>query len=127
MIDENSIVVINKSELANSPLPIANSPLPISIKTGAGLKELLTTLENTLRERLTPSSSPVFTRERHRISLEEARTHLNNFTNALAKNSPIELCAENLRLAARALGKITGKIDVEEILGKIFSSFCIGK
>jgi tRNA modification GTPase len=64
------------------------------------------------------------TRARHRVELEGARAALQRFVNH--DLSP-ELKAEELRVAARQLGRITGRIDVEEVLGAIFAEFCIGK
>ena len=68
----------------------------------------------------------MITRERHRQSLEACIHHLKNFEE---KNSieDFDKAAEDLRLATRHLGMIVGKVDVEEILGSIFSDFCIGK
>jgi tRNA modification GTPase len=63
------------------------------------------------------------TRARHRAALEEAATALER---SLVAELP-ELAAEDLRLSLRALGRITGRVHVEEILDKIFRDFCIGK
>lgn len=63
------------------------------------------------------------TRERHREALEDSLAALNRYQN----DGDEELAAEDLRLAARALGRITGRVDVEDLLDVIFSEFCIGK
>ena len=63
------------------------------------------------------------TRLRHRLALQECREALQRFQCA----GMVELAAEDLRLAARAMGRITGRVDVEDILDRIFSEFCIGK
>jgi tRNA modification GTPase len=60
---------------------------------------------------------------RHRLALQECRDALQRFQGA----AMVELAAEDLRLAARAMGRITGRVDVEDILDRIFSEFCIGK
>ncbi|HCU59426.1 MAG TPA: tRNA uridine-5-carboxymethylaminomethyl(34) synthesis GTPase MnmE, partial [Alphaproteobacteria bacterium] len=65
----------------------------------------------------------LITRERYREALNDCLENLSNFS----FDKEIELSAEDIRLAARALGKITGQIEVDEILDKIFGSFCIGK
>ena len=72
------------------------------------------------------SKETLITRERHRQSLEACVQNLKNFEE---KNSQedFDKAAEDLRLATRHLGMIVGKVDVEEILGSIFSDFCIGK
>ena len=65
----------------------------------------------------------MITRERHRKLLAEAYNSLENFS----LNKGIELVAEDLRIVASAIGKITGRINVEDILDNIFSKFCLGK
>ena len=84
---------------------------------------LLKKLEEKVLELIPNHSSPLITQERYRVALKNSVANLENFS--LAKN--IELAAEDLRLAAREIGKITGKIDIENILDVIFSRFCIGK
>ena len=69
------------------------------------------------------SGVPALTRERHRTALTEASEHL---ARAVSAALP-ELAAEDLRMALRALGRITGRVHVEELLDKIFRDFCIGK
>lgn len=85
-------------------------------------------LEETLAERviaaLAGAEPPAATRLRHKALLEEAAARLRQ---ALAETEALELAAEDVRLANRALDRITGRIDPEEVLGKIFSTFCIGK
>ncbi len=98
----------------------------ISVETGAGIEELLVEIQKRIKEKIQPKEEPVFTRERHRNALNSAVFSLNNYKQN-KDNLPLELLCEDLRLSARALGSITGKIDVEEILDNIFSSFCIGK
>jgi tRNA modification GTPase len=66
------------------------------------------------------------TRERQRVALREAAERISSAL-LLTKPGREELFAEELRLAARSLGRITGRVDVEDVLDKIFSSFCIGK
>ena len=68
----------------------------------------------------------VVTRERHRAALVEGREALRRALEAPA-GTELALLAEDLRLAARAVGSITGRIGVEDVLDRIFASFCIGK
>jgi tRNA modification GTPase len=98
--------------------------LSISAKTGAGLEELLKRLSKEA-ERFAGEPALV-TRERQRVALREAAERISSAL-MLTKPGQEELFAEELRLAARSLGRITGRVDVEDVLDKIFSSFCIGK
>ncbi len=137
LVDKNTIVALNKTDL-KKPSAEHRTPntehfknalcvIPLSIKKKTGLDSLLNEISAFLSEKFSPSSSPVFTRERHRISLQKSKELLDQFLVGRKKKIAIELSAEELRMAAREIGKITGRIDVEEILGEIFSSFCIGK
>ncbi len=124
LIDENSIVLLSKTDLHTASLDIAGHiALPISAKTGAGLPDLLARLEAEVAKRMNLSGSPALTRHRHRESLVNCRDSLQV---ALGSTAP-ELMAEELRQAAQALGRITGKVGVEDLLDKIFRDFCIGK
>jgi tRNA modification GTPase len=75
-------------------------------------------------EALAGAEPPAATRLRHRELLSEAAARLRQ---ALAEEDRLELAAEDVRLAARALDRITGRIDPEAVLGRIFATFCIGK
>jgi tRNA modification GTPase len=93
------------------------------VKTGAGLDVLLARLTEELARRFDATGAPLITRARHRAALEECVASLRRYDAAALP----ELAAEDLRLAARALGRITGRIDVEDLLDIIFRDFCIGK
>ena len=82
--------------------------------------------KTTLKNKLINSEDSLITRSRHRENLEQCLFHLNNFEKQKSEND-FDKAAEDLRLATRHLGMIVGKVDVEEILGSIFSDFCIGK
>jgi tRNA modification GTPase len=98
----------------------------ISALTGAGTDSLLEALAECVREYFSTTEVPMVTRARHRRALEETIAALDR---ALAQGSTgsEELIAEDLRSAATALGRLTGRIDVEDILDVIFREFCIGK
>ena len=96
----------------------------ISAKTGAGIEELLKRLSEEAKR--FAGEPALVTRERQRVALREAAERISSSL-ALTKAGQEELFAEELRLAARSLGRITGRVDVEDVLDKIFSSFCIGK
>jgi tRNA modification GTPase len=95
---------------------------PVSALTGAGLDALLAALAARIAETYR-TEAPVLTRARHREALEQAALSLRR---ALAAELP-ELRAEDLRLALRNLGHITGTVDVEDLLDVIFRDFCLGK
>ncbi|KLK93845.1 tRNA modification GTPase MnmE [Microvirga vignae] len=98
----------------------------ISASTGEGLPELIAALEHEAETALGEGDA-ILTRERHRKALERAHRSLTAGRELLAARGPLELAAEEVRLAARAVGEITGRVDVEDVLDRLFSSFCIGK
>ena len=115
------LLVWNKSDLA---APSPRDGLKLSLKTGEGLNELLAALEGLATIKLEGASdAPALTRPRHRHALEQAAADLSR---ALTAETP-ELMAEDLRLALRAIGRITGRVDIEELLDIVFKDFCIGK
>ncbi|HVT24578.1 MAG TPA: tRNA uridine-5-carboxymethylaminomethyl(34) synthesis GTPase MnmE [Rhizomicrobium sp.] len=115
------LVVWNKADL---PWPQPREGLRLSLKTGEGLDALVAALTEKVQQKLeAPAEAPPITRARHRHALEEAALALER---ALATAEP-ELTAEDVRLAMRAIGRITGKVDVEDLLDVIFRDFCIGK
>lgn len=116
------IVAINKIDLG----PLVEVPeqwLKISLKTGQGLESLLQRLRNLAVERVAGGADPLIVRERQRHALGEVQTALERASTALT----VELMAEDLRLAMRGLGRITGEVDIEDVLDRIFAEFCIGK
>ena len=129
LLTSKSILVINKSDL-NENLFIDEfkkyKPIYISIKKEKNLNLLITEIKNKLKHQFHNSEDILITRERHRQNLEKCVEHLQSFEE---KNNLEEFdkASEDLRLAIRHLGRITGKVDVEEILDSIFNDFCIGK
>ncbi len=95
----------------------------ISAKHKQGIADLMEVIYQQIKERFTANSNLLITRQRYREALVETLDNLERFS----FGKEIELSAEDIRLAARALGKITGRIEVDDILNKIFGSFCIGK
>jgi tRNA modification GTPase len=96
-----------------------------SAASGAGIESLERALANRVAALAASTEAPPLTRARHRLAVERAHEALARARPRLA-DAP-ELAAEDLRLAARALGEITGRVDVEEILDRVFAGFCIGK
>ncbi|MGE0044353.1 MAG: tRNA uridine-5-carboxymethylaminomethyl(34) synthesis GTPase MnmE [Hyphomonadaceae bacterium] len=128
----NDIVVFSKSDVsAVSDDAIASAhahafdALRVSAKTGAGIADLLERIASRVRDALDSNESAPITRARHRALIEEAYDALLRASASL--DAGAELAAEDLRIAARALGRMTGRIDVEELLDEIFARFCIGK
>ncbi len=113
--------VVNKIDLGGAVLP--PDTLAVSARTGQGLPgltERLGVIATDLTARVGP---PPLTRARHRAALHEAEARL-----AGARDAPLpELRAEDLRLALRAIGRVTGRVGVEAILDTLFAEFCIGK
>ena len=101
-----------------------NSPCRPS--TGAGMDGLLAGLTSAAREALSGGETALVTRARHRHDLEEVLQMLDR-TLAAEPDSPIEFIAEDLRLALRAIGRLTGCVDIDEVYDLIFREFCIGK
>ncbi len=117
------LVVFNKSDLR---WPEKRDGIAISLKTGEGLDAMIGSLIASVRERLEqPTEAPVLTRARHRGAIEAAMRSLEHAL--VAPDDQPELMAEDLRLAQRALGRITGRVDIEELLDVVFREFCIGK
>jgi tRNA modification GTPase len=94
------------------------------VKTGEGLDSLIDVLTANIAKKFAVSrETPSLTRERHRQHLEQCQHSLSQ---ALEQSQP-ELIAQDLRFAVNALGRITGRVDVEDLLDVIFKDFCIGK
>jgi tRNA modification GTPase len=132
LIDVDAVVVANKADIAVASQIAAMAAArvndravwPISVQSGAGMAEFLAALETEVKARIGLTASAPITRARHREALLHCVAALDRF---LAGGGPAELAAEDVRLAARALGRITGRIDVEDLLDVIFRDFCIGK
>ena len=126
MLGDDALAVLNKTDLLSSPVPDRideHAALGVSCLTGAGIEALLETLVAEIARRYPAGGAPVLTRTRHRQAVVECRDAL---TRALAGPAD-ERLAEELRLAAHALGRITGRVDVEAVLDLVFRDFCIGK
>ena len=141
-----TILVLNKVDLLSSGNPIkdgfqdirtsfaAKNYLQehlISCESGAGLDSLETALSDSIKEVLQSNENSDFqdegimiTRERHRRHVRKCVEHLELFLSGML---PMDLAAEEIRLAMNELGKVTGRVDVEELLDIIFRDFCIGK
>lgn len=98
---------------------------PVSAKNGAGVDVLLEALKVLVEERMAPREAPTLTRLRHQNALEQAIGHLKRFQHNAGQDAV--LAAEDVRMAVRCIGSITGRVGVEDMLDIVFSDFCIGK
>ena len=123
--EEHTLRVLNKIDLMRVKPELRPGWRALSLQTGDGLSELLRAIEHEARRRIGAGDAPVITQARHRqqivACLEALEAHL------AGEAEDLELRAEDLRQAATALGRITGRVDVEDVLDQIFGRFCIGK
>ncbi|HPF47136.1 MAG: tRNA uridine-5-carboxymethylaminomethyl(34) synthesis GTPase MnmE [Alphaproteobacteria bacterium] len=129
-IDENTMILINKVDLldvkTHSEYAFGGIGVwSVSAKTRQGLDDFMTAFEREVSKRMELTDTPSLTRTRHRANLQSALKHMKRYVDA--DHFALELQSEDLRMAARDIGKITGYVDVEDILEKIFKEFCIGK
>jgi len=124
--DSPALRIWNKVDLG-LPGELSNyvPDVTISARTGEGVDKLIGRLADMVAEHYSSIEPALVSRDRHRKALEECCDEL--VRSGQARGSGLELEAEHMRLAARALGRLTGRIDVEDLLGAIFSEFCIGK
>ena len=126
LVDENTIVLFNKIDLSKSKIVnnlASRKSLAISVKQNLGLDKLVSRIIDIAESIAKPSDTPQITRARHRAQLERAIEYLTNFS----LDDDLVLVTEDIRMTIRSLSNITGKVTVDEILGEIFSNFCIGK
>jgi tRNA modification GTPase len=120
-----TLLVLNKLDLwSDAVLP--PSALAVSVHTGEGLARLLSALANAARVLLPGEDAVLVTRTRHRVALDDAVTVLDRAL-VLGAAADLGLLAEELRLAAQAIGRVTGAFGIEDVLDRIFATFCIGK
>ncbi len=122
--DPATLRVLNKLDLLGHHR--AERVIGVSATTGEGLDQLLTALTTHARDRLPGTDEVLLTRARHRTALQDALGALER-AQALGGAADLGLLAEEIRLAGRAIGRITGAFGVEDILDRVFSEFCIGK
>jgi tRNA modification GTPase len=118
MVDDKTLIIHHKMDVLGQ-----GDDLSVSSKSGQGMGDLLAEMERRVVDYFSGGEAPVITRARHRALLERALQHLSAFS----PDDKPELACENLRRAAVEIGKITGKIQVDELLDVVFGEFCIGK
>ncbi len=135
LIDKKTLIIINKQDKKNFNDEFVIKNLKnfsfigvhkISIVTKFGYKKLIQDLENIVNSLYVNQSDTLISRSRHRNLLEKTSKHLNNYLK-ISQSNDVEKVAEELRIASNYLGEIVGFIGVEEVLGRIFKDFCIGK
>jgi len=119
---ETSLAIRSKADLGRESTA---DLLAVSALTGEGLDRLVAEIARRASEAVGTRTDPVLTRVRHRQSLEAAKDEIVAFLNG--DSGAVELRAEDVRRAAHAIGRITGRVDVEDVLDQVFSRFCIGK
>ena len=140
--DAQDVAIYNKSDLgafdaidkaqrdaleAQGFAPLLAAPLAVSAKTGDGMAALWAVLEARVSEAFGLSDHPALTRQRHKDALESALVALSRALDVPEDAGALELVAEDMRLAMREIGRITGAVDVEALLDIVFRDFCIGK
>ncbi len=125
-IEPQDIVVFNKADARPAALA-PDGALPLSAATGEGIDTLESWIAGFVSQRAASVEAPVITRARHREKLAAGLASLVSARNALAQDIGAELAAEDVRMALRQLSSVIGKVDVEDVLGAVFSKFCIGK
>jgi tRNA modification GTPase len=124
-VQGEDLQILNKADLGAAARDNRLEALPISTTTGQGLSELHDWIAARLARDLSGADFPAVTRERHRRRLVEALAAVEAGRRAL--DLAPEMAGDDLRRAADALARVTGAIGVEDILGEVFSTFCIGK
>jgi tRNA modification GTPase len=126
--NKNEWIIHNKIDLSPGRAQLGGRRIQHSISAlnGQGLDRLVSDLATFARDTLSTAEPALVTRERHRVALQQTQEALGRAV-ALGSSAGEELIAEELRLAARALGRLTGRVDVEDVLDVIFRDFCIGK
>jgi len=126
LINEDSIVVLNKSDIDSNLNHNIKESILVSVKKNQNIDQLINRIKTKLSKKFITSYDILITRERHRQKLTACLKEIDSFLKK-DQNKDIEMGAEDLRLATRHLGSVVGKVDVEEVLGSIFKNFCIGK
>ena len=129
LFDKSSILLVNKTDLYDFKVPEQlkkYNPFLISVLKETNIDKVISEIKYILKKSLYTSTDVFITRERHRIDLNNCILSLQDFKNKNL-NEEFDKATEDLRVAVRNLGKVVGKVDVEEILSSIFNDFCIGK
>jgi tRNA modification GTPase len=131
---EGDLVLFNKSDLRDEREDIPSMgadwslrTMVVSLVSNEGMGGVLDWLSSRARELMHVSGGPALTRVRHRSALERCVESVGAAINGIRDEAPPEVVAEDLRLACDDLGRVTGRVDVEDLLDVLFRDFCIGK
>jgi tRNA modification GTPase len=124
------LAIRTKSDLVTNGEQTATPMIPVSAETGSGLRELLAAIDTSVdsSQGTVSSDLPILTRARHRKALESASEEVVQFLKAWqAQRLPVTVAAVHLRTAISGLEELIGTMDVDDVLDRVFSSFCVGK
>lgn len=124
---ENLLKIYNKIDLVLDDSHIPAEAIRVSAKTGEGLDLLRTQISKCLNTQTHSSQTPFSARSRHLDAMCRALHAIDQALEQLQKNTPLELAAEELRIAQQCLGEITGEFTPDDLLDYVFREFCIGK
>ena len=129
LIEEEGGASLDQTEMdlgsSGGSMVMPDDTLAISVREGTGLAVLINRIGGIAKERAGSGEDAVITQARHRALIEACLTNLETFL--AGPSHQTELRAEDLRASVTALGKITGRVDVEDVLDQVFGRFCIGK
>ncbi|MDJ0919807.1 MAG: tRNA uridine-5-carboxymethylaminomethyl(34) synthesis GTPase MnmE [Henriciella sp.] len=120
------ILVHSKSDLREAD-DVSRETFQISAATGAGVDALISEITRRLKSIGAQAEAPMITRARHRQAITSARQEFSQATSMLQSGYGLELVSEHVRQGSKLLASLTGHVEVEDVLGEVFSSFCIGK
>jgi tRNA modification GTPase len=128
LIDEDALIAVNKADLGrlDDPMVAGRRAEPVSCLTGEGLDRLLDLISARAAALMASGMAPLLTCARHRAAVQAAQGALARI-GGLPQDAELALVAEDLRLAVRSIGRITGRVGAEDLLDRIFAKFCIGK
>ena len=130
LLNDACLIAVNKTDIKSREVrgePQGPEIYSISAKTGAGLTSLIRAILAVAERGMGGHGQPIITRVRHREALQDCVVALRAFNSRSDWNQNPEIAGEHLRIAARALARVTGRMDIEDVLDVIFRDFCVGK
>jgi tRNA modification GTPase len=118
------LTIASKVDLGGA---VPDGSIPLSVRSESGLQALVSRLSSEAESRMGLSEAPSLSRERHRHAVAAALAAVDRAREGLAAGLETELVAEDLRHAAQSIGRVTGRVDVDDLLDAIFGTFCLGK